>query len=343
MPVRADNYLDSDYTPATSEADQPLGTVADFGKTLGAGALGIGSNLAAASRYFYEAGGSEHGADISQGIQRMFGAGQKSIEESINPETRKLAASSLTSDEFWQHPLLATALKATGMVPAVAALAIPGGLLADAVGGTLMAAAGGAAINAGTGLDEFYKKLDAMSDDELKDQSPKYKALAEMYGEKEARAKFNTEMQGMGPAINAVIGAAAGVVGPAGTAARGLAGGAPVLGAAGRGAIGRGLVGGAEGAVANALQAGVGDITQQQAEINAHMQKEFDLARAGQAALEGGALGGLMGGAVGLVAGGGAHRAPKAEAASQGAALQSLREVTSEAPYAAAQSHGRFC
>jgi len=216
-----DNYLTGSSTATTD--DQSLGTAADFAKTFGEGALNVGSNLAAGARYFYELGGSEHGADIAQGLQKIFGAGAGAIGDTINPETKKLATSAVTSPEFWDHPILATALKTTGMTPAVIALAVPGGLVADAVGATMVASAGGAAVNAGAGLDEFYKKLDGMSDEELQAQSPKYKAMREMFDEKAARARFNKEAQGWGPALNAVIGAATVAAGPAGTAARKLA------------------------------------------------------------------------------------------------------------------------
>src|SRR5882724_4283851 len=182
----------------TPQEDKPLGTAGDFAKTLGVGAAGVGSNLAAGARYL--AGGREDVAGLAKGIQDIFAAGGEAIGDTINPETKKLASAALTSPEFWDHPILGTALKTTGMLPAVAAMAIPGGLLADAVGATLVAAGSGAAINAGAGLDEFYKKLDAMSDGELKDQSSKYRALREMMDEKPARERFNREAQGWGPA-----------------------------------------------------------------------------------------------------------------------------------------------
>jgi hypothetical protein len=292
----------------TTQEEKPLGTAGDFAKTLGVGAAAVGSNLAGGARYL--AGNREDVAGLAKGIQDIFLAGGEAISDTINPETKKLASAALTSPEFWDHPILSTALKTTGMLPAVAAMAIPGGLLADAVGATLVAAGSGAAINAGAGLDEFYKKLDAMSDKELQDQSPKYSALRGMMDEKAARVRFNKEAQGWGPALNAVIGAAATAVGPAGVAARGLAGGtkSAVLGATEESAAARAGLGAAEGAIGNAVQGGVSDVTSQQAEIEAGMQKEFDTARAANAALEGGALGGLLGGAVGLVAGGGAHK-----------------------------------
>jgi len=204
---------DYDLSSGTNPDEQPVGTAGDFAKTFGAGATDVGSNLAGAARYFFEAGQQQHGADIAQGLQQIFGAGSEGIRDSMNPETRKLAASSLTSPEFWQHPLLGSALKVTGMTPAMAALAIPGGLLADTVAASMAVAGGGAALNAGAGIDEFYKKLDEMPDGELQAQSPKYAAMREVLDERTARAKFAREAMGWAPAINALIGAGASVPG----------------------------------------------------------------------------------------------------------------------------------
>src|SRR6185436_2492848 len=239
-------------------------------------------------------------------LQKIFGSTADSIRDTMNPETKKLAAATLTSDEFWQHPVLGAALKTTGMLPSVAALAIPGGLMADATAATIFAAGAGGVLNADAGLDEFYKRLDGMSDKELQEQSPKYRAMREMADEKDARAKFNKMAQGWGPAINAVFGALSGAVGPAGVAARGLAGGTKkaVLGATEEGALKAAGLAAAEGGLTNAAQEGVGDIALQSAEHEADLRREFDYAQTANKALEGGALGALVGGAVGAVAGG---------------------------------------
>jgi hypothetical protein len=303
----ADNYL---LGPTEDiDANKSLGTTADFAKTLGAGALDVGSNAAAGARYFYELGGSEAGADITQGLQKIFRAGSESISDTMNPETRKLAAATLTSKEFWEHPVLGTALKTTGMLPSVAALAIPGGLLADVASATVFAASAGAALNAGDAVDQFYQRLDKMSDKELQEEAPKYRAMREMMGEKDARARFNREAQGWGPALNAIIGAASGAVGPAGVAARAIAGAGKsganaVVGAGERGAIKSAGIAAVGGATTNALEEGTLDFTVQNAELEAGLRKEFDIARTANAALEGGALGGLLGGGVGGAVGG---------------------------------------
>ncbi len=295
----ADNY----QYPTVEPENNSVGTAGDFAKTVGAGALTVGSNLAAASRYFFEQGQSEHGADISKSIQELLGASAEAVTGTMNPETQKLLSSNLTSEEFWSHPLLGTALKTANMAPSIAAVAIPGGLMSSAVTATAMAAAGGAALNAGAVSDEFYKKLDEASDEDLAKQSPYFKTLLETFEPEEARRRFSLKMQGMSPAINAVFGAAMGAIGPAGAAARKLAGAQGVLGAGERGALGSAAVGAAEGAGTNALQGGVADITEQKDAMEAGFQKEFDAARAANATLEGGVLGGVMGGIVGAATG----------------------------------------
>ena len=303
------------YDPFAPVPEERVGTVADFGKTLAAGVTDIGSNLAGLGRYIAEAEGRSDVAELAKLLGGMFGDTSDAIRGSMNPETLKLAGATMTSKEFWEHPVLATSLKATGMLPSVAAIAIPGGLLADVTAATMAAAAGGAALNVAQPIDEFYKKLDAMPDDGLQSQSPKYKALREVMDEEPARARFNREAQGWAPAINAILGAGTAALGPAGVAARKLAGGTGnVIGASERGAFGAGAIGAAEGAVGNAIQGGVADIGSQQAEMEAGFQKDMDHARAANAALEGGVLGGLMGGVAGAVLHG---KAPTAEAASR--------------------------
>ena len=282
--------------------DQPDVGAGEFGKVLGAESAQLGSNIAAGARYFYELGKSPNGADIAQGLQKIFGAGAEAVRDTYDPETRKLMSASLTSDEFWNRPVLATALKTTGMTPSIVALAIPGGLLANTIGASMAVAGGGAALAAGQGLDEFYKKLDEMPDAELQAQSPKYAALRSSMDEKDARVRFNREAQGWAPAINAILGAGAAVVGPAGTAARRLAGGTGnVIGASERGALAAGGISALEGASTNALQSGVADVLAQQADVEANFAKDLDYARTANAALEGGAFGGMLGGVAGAV------------------------------------------
>ena len=307
----ADDFVVPFDTTEVNDAEKPRGTVADFGKTLAAGAAGVGSNVAEMGRYFYEKGGSEDGAEIAKSIGALFGRMRDDATGSMNPESQKLAASTLTSAEFWEHPLLATALKTTGMVPGVIATAIPGGMFSSAMGATLAAAAAGGGLAAGAGVDDFYKKMDEASDDELAAQSPKFKVMLEAMGSEAARRRFTQQALGWKPAIDAVFGAALGAVGPAGTAARALTGNAKnaVVGAGERGALGSAGVATAEGALTNAAQEGASDYTAQTSEIDAGFADKMDPQRMLDRVLEGGYLGGVAGGAVGAAVGG--KKSPK--------------------------------
>lgn len=274
-------------------------TAGDFAKTFGAGVADVGSNLAGGARYAHEAMGNENLAEITRGLQDIFGGTADNVRGTMNPEATKRLSAQMTTPEFWERPGLSTALKVTGMLPSVVALAVPAGLLAET---TAAVALGGAALGAGASIDEFYQKLDAMPDADLQAQSKKYATLREILDEPTARAKFAREAQGWAPAINALIGAGTALVGPAGIAARRIAGGTSnVIGAGERGALGAGAIAGAEGAATNALQGGVEDVLAQQADVDANFAKDMDYARSVNAAVEGGALGGLLGSVAGSV------------------------------------------
>lgn len=295
--------VDSAPKKGTEPDRSVMGAIGDVGKAAGASFFsGVGAPIAAAARYGFELGGSEHGAGIAQGLEKIFTAGGDAISDTIDPRSQRAAAAELTSQEFLDHPILALSMKAAGLTGPAVAMAIPGGLLANTLRATMAAAAAGGVINAGSGLDTFYKELDGMSNEQLKEQSSKYKVWEEMLGEKAARARLNTESQGWGPLVNTLIGAAAGVVGPAGVAARRLAGGTSnVIGAGGRGALGRAGIGAAEGGISNLAQNSIADLTVQNAEIEANLRKEFDYAQAANKGLEGLVLGGAAGGIAGAV------------------------------------------
>ncbi len=308
-----DNYLAGPIAP---EENKALGTAGDFAKVFGAGTADVGADLAALSRQYFEEGRSPNALGISKKLQELFNLTSDTITGTINPETQKLINSQITSEEFLSHPVLGTALKVTKQLPNMASLAIPAGLMANTVRGAMVLSAGGAALNAGAGVDEFYQKLDKMSDEELQKESPKYAAMREMMDEQPARERFNKMAQGWAPMLNAVIGAASANIGPAGVAARAMAGGTKnaVLGATNKGVLASAGIAAAQGAASEAVEEGAQDFLQQGVEMEAELQKEFDIARNANAMLEGGFLGGVMGGAVGGIAGGQPRKkAPPAE------------------------------
>lgn len=298
-------------------------TWGDYAKTLGQGTAAIGEGLAGAARYFYEAGKSENGADLSRAIQGAFGKVSADMQESMTPEARQRLQSTLTSDEFWQHPLSSAALKATGMAPMVAAAAIPGGLIGDAITATAVTAAAGGVLNAGSVIDEIYKKTDALSDDELQKQSDFYAGLRATFDEKEARRQYNETLMGLKPAINLVVGAAAGAFGPAAAIVKGAKGAGPGV-----------LAATAEGAAGNAVQGGVADYSVQEAELEGGLKKDFDQKALIDAVLEGGVLGaagGAVGGAVGKLSKGKA-KAEEIKAKQSPEVEVDLNEATAQAP-----------
>ena len=162
----ADNAYSYDVLEGAPSSSQPLGTWGDFAKTVGSSFLGTAEQLAAGAQYGFELGGARESADIADGFRKLFGDPKNAVEGSINPETRKLAAAAMTSDEFWEHPVLSGALKLTGMTgPMVAAGA--GGLIGGTVAATVAAAATGGVLNASSGLADFYERIGAKSDQEL--------------------------------------------------------------------------------------------------------------------------------------------------------------------------------
>ena len=306
-------------TPAPSDEGVSWG---DYLKTLGAGTAAVGGGLAAATRQFYEAGRSENGAKLSKAIQDAFGGVEEGIRDTMGDEAKKRLSASITSEDFWNHPGSAAALKLTNMAPMVAATLIPGGIMSEAIGATLATAAAGGAINAGLVEKEIYEKTDKLSDEELQEQVPFYAGLRSVYDETEARRQFNAKRMGMAPAINFVLGAAAGAVGPAASIARGLKGGPAVLGAGEAGAVGRGTLGAVEGGVTNAVQAVGGDVTAQAADMGEDsFNQPFDARRTIDAALEGTAAGALLGGIAGAASGGKAVPAKAGERVDSPAAV----------------------
>ena len=289
-------------TPAPSDEGVSWG---DYLKTLGAGTAAVGGGLAAATRQFYEAGKGENGAKLAKAIQDAFGGVESGIRDSMGDEAKKRLSATITSEDFWNNPGSATALKLTNMAPMVAATLVPGGIMSEAIGATIATAAAGGAINAGLVEKEIYEKTDKLSDEQLQEQVPYYAGLRSVYDETEARRQFNAKRMGMAPAINFVLGAAAGAVGPAASIARGLKGGPAVLGAGEAGAVGRGTLGAAEGGVTNAVQAVVGDLTAQAADTGEDsFNQPYDARRTIDAALEGTAAGVLLGGLAGAYADG---------------------------------------
>lgn len=278
-------------------------TWGDYGKAFGQGAAGMGSNLAAGGRYLAE-GQNQNVADLFGAFQGALGKARDDITDSMTPEGRNRLSATLTSEQFWQHPASSMALKATGMLPMVAATVVPGALLADASLAVMAATATGGALSAGDVLDEVYKKTDATSDEDLKKASEFYAGLRGVFDEKESRRQYNEALLGMKPALNFVLGVATSAVGPAANIVRGMKG-AATHGAARQAA---------EGAAGEMLQEGAANYSAQEALKEGGLQKDIDTGALVDAVLEGGVMGGAFGGAVGAVTGRGKAKANEIKA-----------------------------
>lgn len=278
-------------------------TWGDYGKAFGQGAAGLGANVAAGGRYLAE-GQNQNVADLFGAFQGALGKARDDITDSMTPEGRNRLSATLTSEQFWQHPASSMALKATGMLPMVAATVVPGALLADASMAVMAATAAGGALSATDVLDEVYKKTDATSDEDLKKASEFYAGLRGVFDEKESRRQYNEALLGMKPALNFVLGVATSAVGPAANIVRGMKG-AATHGAARQAA---------EGAAGEMLQEGAANYSAQEALKEGGLQKDIDTGALVDAVLEGGVMGGAFGGAVGAVTGRGKAKANEIKA-----------------------------
>jgi len=308
--------------PAAGEKPYSYGDTSDedkSGDTWKAVKSGVQSGVVgpalAGGRYLAERNGATNLTTIFKnlGISSDEYA-QENIDE-MSPAARKAMTATVTSPEFWEHPLRAARLKAANMSPGLAATLVPATIMGGPVGATLMAGVANGALSAGAATQEIYKKIDETSDEDLRKQVPFYDGLRDLgMDEKSAREKFNQTTQGETPLFNLLIGTGAGVLGPVAGAARVLKGGAGVIGAAERGVMGRAAVGATEGAGVNAVQGGAQNVSVQDALMDAGLQKKFDASSLGNALVEQMAVGAIIGGGAGAATSRkGPQLAPKTE------------------------------
>ena len=117
------------------------------------------------------------------------------------------------------------AMKATGQIPNFVAMALPGGLIADArMAGAAVIAAGGS-LSAGELVNNVYQKVDETSDEDLQKQSPLYRKLYEETGSGESAPSRRTGHLGAQARCRIRAGSAEGVFGPIRNIVTGIKGG----------------------------------------------------------------------------------------------------------------------
>ncbi|MGZ6387892.1 MAG: hypothetical protein ACXWQZ_01365, partial [Ktedonobacterales bacterium] len=291
-----------------SKKDNASPTWADYGKTLAIGgadvAQGVGSMLQAsgdANQLPGEKPDTFTNALGAMGKWLREKTGEYSDEtvESLSPAAKKRLESTLTSSEFWDHPVSALMLKSTRQVPQLATALVPAGLAVKAAQAGVIAAGMNGVLNAAQSVQGFYDIVDKASDQELR-QSKFYNDLRDAgMSEDTARTRFRQKLSGNEPLVNFVIGSITGAVSPEAMLARSITGGTGVIGAAGRGIAGRAGLGLAEGAVGGGIEEGVQNYGTQIQQMQQNLKQSFDTGSLVDAVLEGGAIEGLMGGVAG--------------------------------------------
>ncbi|RZN09626.1 hypothetical protein CWO91_16490 [Bradyrhizobium genosp. SA-3] len=316
--------------PVVENNDSP--TLGDYGKTAVASVTGgVLAPAAAAARAATQDSETNTGKftnEMARILQRHLNIATDELNESRTEEARKRAEAAVTSSDFWEHPVSASMLKATGMSGPLAAAIFSGGPVGAALASGAMAT--------GSYLNEIDKTLDAASDAELR-QNNYYESLRSMgMDEGEARSMLKSKIVANKDVLNFAVGAIAGALGPAGKLAAGVAGkGAVGLASQEAGALARGAIGAAEGAVGGAAQGGVENATVQQSQIEAGLKKEFDDTALVNAVLEPALIGGVTGGIAGAAVGGKSKAKAeeiKARNAPEEVQEPSLNEVTAQPP-----------
>ena len=269
-------------------------TWGDYGNIVKGATGTLASSTVGGLRYMYDlAGTNSPWADKTfQAMEGLGNAVAKEAHEDMSEGARKRYEAGITSPEFWEHPGSSIAMKLTGQIPNIVAMATPAGFIsrARAAGAAVMAAGG--TLSVGELVNNVYQQVDEAPDDKLKEQSPRFAQLLTEHSDDpdEARRIYRTELMGMKPAIAFALGSAEGALGPIKNIISGVKGGV-------RHGIVRSAVGGAGSEAVE--EGGVGTLTQT-AEIEGGFRKNYDPMALVDQALTGGALGGILGGVSGI-------------------------------------------
>lgn len=280
----------------------------DYLQSLRGGVDAVGGDVAAGVRYIQDKSSSGGPDSLANVFQDYFRGDQAAATNDMSDAGRNQLQEAVTDPDFWKHPFNAGFLKTINMGPMVAASIAPalisgGASIPAEVAGLGGSALVGGAINAGASSEDVYKMTDALSDKDFAKQYPFYANLRKMgVPEADARAQANDRIQALSPLINALVGAGATLLGPAGKLA-----GLPI-GTAGAGLLKRVGIGAGEAGLGMGLQSGVSEATNEAAQQAIDPTKTFDPAAIAAATIEGGITGAFMGAAGGLLPNG--PRAP---------------------------------
>lgn len=264
-------------------------SLSDYALDVGGATAGVVGTLGAGARAASEVTDSLNAAAIWRFISDVGEDLSDDAHRAMSPEAQQQLHTTVTSPEFWEHPISATILKSLDMTPAIAATVAPAMLAAPETGGASVAAAG-AVLGASQSAEDVYAITDNMSDADFQKAYPYYAQLRQQgMDEDKARAKANKELMGLKPFLNAAANAGAMLMGPAGR----MAGVIPE--GAGAGLLKRVGVGAGEAALGNATMAATGEATHEQTQIQLDQRTQLDPSLIAAAGAEGGIEGAAMG------------------------------------------------
>ncbi len=288
-------------------------TWGDYGTTLKVGAKDVKGMYYAAGRYLSEKMGSADDAKYFEAGSKLNKMDTEEATAELSEGARSRLHATLTSEDFWKHPVSATALKAARMTPTFAAAVIPATLMPGVAVATIGGGTIGGAMSASQLVDEIYDRVDNETDQKLQQDIPYYAGLRTRMDEAEARKQYTDTIRGNKPLMMFVLGSVTNAIGPAGQVTRAIKGGSASVTGAGRGVVARTGIGAAEGAATEGLEEGASNLGVQSAAIQGGLQTGIDNKKLIDAALEGAWMGAIPGGAASAVSGG--QRAAKVPAA----------------------------
>ena len=286
-----------DSTPQSGIPTTDAPEWSDYAKQFGVGAMGLVSGARSGISYLEDKTGftdAAQSAALGAASSRDTG---NALQASMSQAGQQAATGSLL-----QHPLRGLAMRGIAMSPALAAAALPGGLIADALGGALggmSGAIGAGAINAalsgGQFADQIAGRIDDTPDQELRKQSPTFDEMRNSMGEQDARDNYRDYLaDGQGRMALVLLGGAVG-------------GGFGIGGQIAKGATGRMLGSAAEAGLAGGAQAGASDLGYQSAMMHGGFQSHADVGEWAQQVFENMGIGAIAGGLHGYFG----HQAPK--------------------------------
>lgn len=321
---------DTSVGAQANDAPYQAPAISDYGKALVSGGQNLAATIHAGSAYLQSgAGGDPEEEAYFKGTAQQSRRNANDTVNSMTPSAKSALDASITSGQFWQHPLYSSLMQGADMAPGLVAAALPGALVAGPLGAGagMMASVGtNAALSATQLIDAVDRGIDDASDEELKNQTPAYANMrtpVEDGGMGMSVADAKSALQdhvtkGNGRlALAALAGAVGGGVGLPGMLAGGARHGAASL-------LPRVGMGATEAGGAMGVSAGLVDAAQQSALQESGAQQGFNTQEWAQSVIGQLVGGAALGGLHGVMSGG--EVTPKSKAApGQATAIRSDR------------------